>query len=426
MTSNKEQWTRRENAVARGVASIHQRFAVNAQNAEVHDSDGNRLIDFAAGLAVCNTGHSHPRIVEAVKSQLDRFSHACFQVTPYESYIELAEELNKIAPGGDPKKSLFVTTGAEAIENAVKIARAYTGRRGVVTFTGGYHGRTMMTLAMTKKVFPYKAGFGPMPSEIHHAAFPFEYHGITQDAAWKSLMDVFFSDIEASATAAIVLEPVLGEGGFYVTPKPFMQKLRKFCDENEILLIIDEIQTGFARTGKMFAIEHMDVAPDLMTVAKAMAGGFPIAGVIGKAEIMDAPAPGGLGGTYGGSPLACVAGLEVLKIIEEENLCDRAVSIGDQIKSHLKEAQQSGLRCIGDIRGLGAMVAVEFVKDGNADEPLPDLTREIVVEAAEEGLMLLSCGIRGNVIRFLPALTASDEIVEDGMKILMKILKQKS
>lgn len=426
MTSNKEQWTRRENAVARGVASMHQRFAVNAQNAEVQDSDGNRLIDFAAGLAVCNTGHSHPRIVEAVKSQLDRFSHACFQVTPYESYIELAEELNKIAPGGDPKKSLFVTTGAEAIENAVKIARAYTGRRGVVTFTGGYHGRTMMTLAMTKKVFPYKAGFGPMPSEIHHAAFPFEYHGITQDAAWKSLMDVFFSDIEASATAAIVLEPVLGEGGFYVTPKPFMQKLRKFCDENGILLIIDEIQTGFARTGKMFAIEHMDVTPDLMTVAKAMAGGFPIAGVIGKAEIMDAPAPGGLGGTYGGSPLACVAGLEVLKIIEEENLCHRAVEIGEQIKSRLKEGQQSGMRCIGDIRGLGAMVAVEFVKDGNVDEPLPDLTREIVVEAAEEGLMLLSCGIRGNVIRFLPALTASDEIVEDGMKILMNILKRKS
>ena len=426
MTSNKEQWIRRENAVARGVASMHQRFAVNAQNAEVHDSDGNRLIDFAAGLAVCNTGHTHPRIVEAVKSQLDRFSHACFQVTPYDCYIELAEELNKIAPGVDPKKSLFVTTGAEAIENAVKIARAYTGRRGVVTFTGGYHGRTMMTLAMTKKVFPYKAGFGPMPSEIHHAAFPFEYHGITQDVAWKSLMDVFFSDIEVSATAAIVLEPVLGEGGFYVTPTPFMQKLRKFCDENGILLIIDEIQTGFARTGKMFAIEHMDVAPDLMTVAKAMAGGFPIAGVIGKAEIMDAPAPGGLGGTYGGSPLACVAGLEVLKIIREENLCHRAVGIGEQIKSHLKEGQQSGMRCIGDIRGLGAMVAVEFVKDGNVDEPLPDLTREIVVEAAEEGLMLLSCGIRGNVIRFLPALTASDEIIEDGMKILMNILKRKS
>ncbi len=426
MNSNAQQWIRRENAVARGVASMHQRFAVNASNAEVFDADSNRLIDFAAGLAVCNTGHSHSRIVDAVKTQLDRFSHACFQVTPYESYIELAERLNEIAPGKALKKSLFVTTGAEAIENAVKIARAYTGRRGVVTFTGGYHGRTMMTLAMTKKVYPYKAGFGPMPSEVHHAAFPFEYHGITQDAAWKSLMEVFFSDIEASETAAIVIEPVLGEGGFYVTPTPFMQKLRKFCDENGILLVIDEIQTGFARTGKMFAIEHMKVEPDLMTIAKAMAGGFPIAGVIGRVEIMDTPAPGGLGGTYGGSPLACVAGLEVLKIIEEENLCERAIAIGDQIRMPLIEGQQNGMTCIGDVRGLGAMVAIEFVKNGNVEIPLPELTRDIVVEAANKGLLLLSCGIRGNVVRFLPALTASDEIIQEGMDILMKILKKKA
>lgn len=426
MTNNAQQWKRRENAVARGVASMHQRFAVNAKNAEVIDANNNRLIDFAAGLAVCNTGHSHPRIVEAVKAQLDRFSHACFQVTPYESYIELAERLNEIAPGESEKKSLFVTTGAEAIENAVKIARAYTGRRGVVTFTGGYHGRTMMTLAMTKKVYPYKAGFGPMPSEIHHAAFPFEYHGVTQDDAWKSLMDVFFSDIEASETAAIVIEPVLGEGGFYVTPTPFMQKLRNFCDENGILLVIDEIQTGFARTGKMFAIEHMGIEPDLMTVAKAMAGGFPISGVIGKREIMDTPAPGGLGGTYGGSPLACVAGLEVLKIIQDENLCERAVTIGEHIKTPLIEAQKSGMTCIGDVRGLGAMVAVEFVKNGDVDVPLPDLTREIVVEAASNGLLLLSCGIRGNVVRFLPALTASNDIIRDGIEILMNILKRKA
>ncbi len=422
MTGNADLWKRREAAVARGVGSVHQIFADHAQNAVVTDVEGNRLIDFATGIAVCNTGHVDPRITEAVKAQLDRFSHACFQVTPYESYIELAEKLNALAPGESPKKTLFVTTGAEAVENAVKIARSHTGRRGVIAFKGGYHGRTLMTLALTGKVQPYKASFGPMPGEVYHASFPYLYHGITEDMAWASLMDIFKADIEPSATAAIIIEPVLGEGGFYVTPPSFMKRLRTLCDEHGILLIADEVQSGFARTGKVFAMSHMGVEPDLMTVAKAMAGGFPISGVIGKAEIMDAPGPGGLGGTYGGSPLGCVAGLEVLKIIESDNLCARADAIGDQIKDRLNTAQTNGMSFIGDVRGLGAMIALEIVKNGDAASPDPERTKAIVAEAAKRGLMLLSCGIRGNVVRFLPALTASDAIIQEGLDILLSVL----
>lgn len=424
MTKNADLWTRRERAVARGVSSVHHIFADTADNAELFDVEGRRLIDFATGIAVCNTGHGDPRITEAVKKQIDRFSHACFQVTPYESYIELAEKLNALAPGDTPKKTIFLTTGAEAVENAVKIARAYTGRRGVVAFKGGYHGRTLLTLALTGKVFPYKAQFGPMPGEIYHASFPYEYHGITEDMAWNSMLEIFQSDIEPAATAAIILEPVLGEGGFYVTPPSFMKRLRAFCDDHGILLIADEVQSGFARTGKLFAMHHMGVEPDLMVVAKAMAGGFPISGVIGKAEIMDAPGPGGLGGTYGGSPLGCVAGLEVLKIIEEDNLCDRAGTIGKLIKDRLVSAKADGMSCIGDIRGLGAMVALEVVNDGDPDQPQPDLTKQIVAEAMKDGLVLLSCGIRGNVIRFLPALTASDETISLGVDILMNVISR--
>lgn len=417
-------WKRREQAVARGVGSVHQLFASEAKNAELLDAEGKRYIDFATGIAVCNTGHSDPRIVAAVKAQLDRFSHPCFQVTPYEAYIELAEKLNALAPGDSPKKTLFVTTGAEAVENAVKIARAYTGRRGVVAFRGGYHGRTLMTLALTGKVFPYKAKFGPMPTEIYHAQFPVGYHGVSEELAWDSFLGIFAADLEPAQTAAVILEPVLGEGGFYVTPPGFMRRLRDFCDTYGILLIADEVQSGFARTGRMFAMEHMGVEPDLMTVAKAMAGGFPISGVIGKAEIMDAPDPGGLGGTYGGSPLGCVAGLEVLRIIEEDRLCDRANAIGEQIRSRLMAARDAGQSCIGDVRGLGAMIAMELVKDGDPDLPQPSLAKAIVSEAAKDGLILLSCGIRGNVIRFLPALTASDAIVAEGLDILMKVIER--
>jgi 4-aminobutyrate aminotransferase/(S)-3-amino-2-methylpropionate transaminase len=407
---------------------MHQRFFARGDNAEAFDEEGNRYIDFATGIAVCNTGHGDPRIVDAVKRQLDAFSHCSFQVTPYESYIALAEHLNAIAPINGPAKTIFFTTGAEALENAVKIARAHTGRRGVVTFQGGYHGRTLLTLAMTGQVLPYKAKFGPMPTDVFHTRFPIPYHGFSDEQAVEGLKALFAASIEPSAVAAIVLEPVLGEGGFYTASYAFFKALREICDEHGILLIADEVQSGFARTGKMFAMDWVsqtnNVRPDIMTVAKAMAGGFPISGVIGRADIMDAPDPGGLGGTYGGSPLGCVAGLEVLKIIEIDKLCDRAVVIGDRIKARLRAIQKSGLACIGDVRGPGAMIALELVKDQDPDKPDPDLTKALVLEGAKNGLLMLSCGLRGNVVRFLPALSAGDEIIDEALDKLEPLLRR--
>ena len=420
--SNAELWARREKAVARGVGTMHQRFAAKAKNAELWDVEGKRYIDFATGIAVNNTGHSDPRIVDAVKAQLDQFSHSCFQVNPYESYIELAEKLNAAAPGNSPKKSIFLTTGAEAVENAVKIARAATGRPGIIAFKGGFHGRTMMGMALTGKVAPYKVGFGPFPSDIYHVPYPIAYHGITEQMSLEALDGLFKADIDPRRVAAIILEPVQGEGGFYAASPSFMQSLRKLCDDHGMLLICDEIQTGFARTGRMFATEYSGVEPDLMTVAKAMAGGFPISGVVGKAEIMDAAAPGGLGGTYGGSPLGCVAGLKVMEIIEQDRLCERAVAIGELFYSRLLRLKGNGMSSIGEVRNLGAMIAMELVRDGEADQPDPELTGHIVRAAAEQGLTLLSCGVRGNVIRFLPALTASDEILHEGLDILEQVM----
>ncbi|MFC7047971.1 4-aminobutyrate--2-oxoglutarate transaminase [Emcibacter nanhaiensis] len=420
--NNAELWARREQAVARGVGTMHQRFAARAENAELWDVEGKRYIDFATGIAVNNTGHSDPRIIEAVKAQLDNFSHSCFQVNPYESYIALAEKLNGAAPGDTPKKSIFLTTGAEAVENAVKIARAATGRSGIIAFKGGFHGRTMMGMALTGKVAPYKVGFGPFPSDIYHVPYPIAYHGITEQMSLEALDGLFKADIDPKRVAAIILEPVQGEGGFYAASPDFMQALRKLCDEHGMLLICDEIQTGFARTGKLFATEYSNIEPDLMTVAKAMAGGFPISGVVGKADIMDAAAPGGLGGTYGGSPLGCVAGLKVMEIIEQDNLCGRAVEIGELFKSRLLRMKGNGTGSIGEVRNLGAMIAMELVKDGDADQPDAELTGRIVREAAEQGLTLLSCGVRGNVIRFLPALTASDDILNEGLDILEEVM----
>tara|TARA_R110002096_G_scaffold436071_1_gene666881 strand:+ start:63356 stop:64636 length:1281 start_codon:yes stop_codon:yes gene_type:complete len=424
MTTNKELWARREAAIPRGIGTMHQRFAVSANNAEIIDVEGNRYIDFAAGIAVTNTGHSDPRITEAVKAQIDNFSHTCFQVNPYESYIELAEKVNELAPGDTPKKSIFLTTGAEAVENAIKIARAATGRSGIVAFKGAFHGRTMMGMALTGKVAPYKVGFGPFPSDVYHVPFPISYHGITEEMSLDALEALFKSDIEPSRVAALIIEPVQGEGGFYQASPSFMQSLRKICDEHGILLICDEIQTGFARTGKMFATEHTGVEPDLMTAAKAMAGGFPISAVIGKADIMDAAAPGGLGGTYGGSPLGCVAGLKVLEIIESDNLCERAQEIGKLFAERLAKMRSNKITCLGEIRNVGAMIAVEMVKDGDANKPDAELTKVIVEKAAEKGLILLSCGVRGNVIRFLPALTASDEVLNEGLDILAAVLEE--
>ncbi|MFC7050119.1 4-aminobutyrate--2-oxoglutarate transaminase [Emcibacter nanhaiensis] len=420
--TNAELWARREQAVARGVGTMHQRFAARAKNAELWDVEGKRYIDFASGIAVNNTGHSDPRIVEAVKAQLDNFSHSCFQVNPYESYVALAEKLNAAAPGPSPKKSIFLTTGVEAVENAVKIARVATGRPGIIAFKGGFHGRTMMGMALTGKVAPYKVGFGPFPTDIYHVPYPVAYHGVTEQMSLEALDGLFKADIDPKRVAAIILEPVQGEGGFYAASPSFMQALRKLCDEHGMLLICDEIQTGFARTGKLFATEYSGIEPDLMTVAKAMAGGFPISGVVGKADIMDAAAPGGLGGTYGGSPLGCVAGLKVMEIIEQDNLCGRAVEIGELFKSRLLRMKGNGMSSIGEVRNLGAMIAMELVMDEEADRPDPELTGRIVRDAAEKGLTLLSCGIRGNVIRFLPALTASDDILNEGLDILEEVM----
>jgi 4-aminobutyrate aminotransferase/(S)-3-amino-2-methylpropionate transaminase len=414
MSTNEELLAIRQAATPQGVGTQTQVFADKALNAEVWDVEGRRYIDLASGIAVTNTGHNHPEVIAAVKAQLERFSHTCFQVTPYDVYVRLAERLNALAPGASPKKTIFLTTGAEAVENAVKIARRATGRSGVIAFSGGFHGRTLMCMALTGKVVPYKAGFGPFPPEVFHVPFPIDYHGVTVEDSLAALETLFKSDVEPSRIAAMIVEPVQGEGGFYPAPVEFLQALRKICDEHGILLIVDEIQTGFARTGKLFAIEYAGVEPDLMPVAKSLAGGFPLSGVIGRAEVMDAVPPGGLGGTYGGSPLGCAAGLAVLDVIERENLCDKAARIGDRIRSWAS-GLQAGNPAVGHVRGLGAMCAVEFVKAGDPDQPDAELTRAIALEALCEGVLLLTCGVRGNVIRFLPPLTIDQAMLDEAL-----------
>jgi 4-aminobutyrate aminotransferase / (S)-3-amino-2-methylpropionate transaminase / 5-aminovalerate transaminase len=416
---------RRQNAIPRGVGQAFNIFADRAQGAEIWDVDGKRYIDFSTGIAVMNVGHQHPKVKAAVAAQMDRFSHVAFQVTAYEPYIELAERLNALAPIKGPKKTILFSTGAEAVENAVKIARAATGRSGVITFTGGFHGRTMMTLAMTGKVVPYKVGFGPLPGEVYHVPYPVEYHGITTEDSLAALANLFKGDVDPKQVAAICIEPVQGEGGFYVAPPKFLQSLRTLCDEHGILLIADEIQAGFARTGKLFGIEHSGVSPDLMTVAKALAAGMPLSGVIGRAEIMDAPGPGGLGGTYGGNPVACAAALAVLDIIEEEKLCDRANHIGRILTDRFQAmAAKPEFACIGDIRGLGAMMAIELVKDRAKQTPDPELTKAVSQRALAHGLVLLSCGLYGNTLRLLTPLTISDELLHEGLDILEKSLTE--
>jgi len=420
---NQSLQTRKDQAFARGQATLTSAFIERAENAELWDVEGKRYIDLGSGIAVVNTGHNHPQIRKAVQTQLDQFSHTCLTVTPYASAVELAEKLNAVAPGIAPKKSVLVTTGAEAVENAIKIARSYTGRSGVIAFNGGFHGRTNMTLGLTGRVLPYKAGFGPFPGDIYHAPFPNAYHGVSSQAALDALAMLFTVEIEPSRVAAMIIEPVQGEGGFYQAPKDYMHALRQLCDQHGIVLICDEIQSGFARTGKMFACEHVGIEPDLITLAKGLAGGFPLAAVVGKTEIMDAPHPGGLGGTYGGSPIGCVAALAVLDIIEKESLCARATEIGERIVLRLQAMQTQYPHHIGDVRILGAMIAMELVRDGDDHRPNPELTAAIVTEAARKGLILLSCGIRENVIRILPPLTITDALVDESMGLLDKTLE---
>jgi 4-aminobutyrate aminotransferase/(S)-3-amino-2-methylpropionate transaminase len=417
--SNADWQARKVAAMARGQGNIAPVYIDRAENAEMWDVEGRRYIDFGTGIAVCNTGHSNPRVVAAVKEQLDKFSHTCVMVTPYDTAVRLAEALNELAPGDTPKKSMFVTTGAEAVENTIKIARAYTGRRGVIAFNGGFHGRTMLAMGLTGTITPYKNLFGPFPAEVYHAPFPIEYHGVSVEDSIKALNNLFKVDIAPSDVAAIIVEPVQGEGGFYAAPDEFMQALRAICDEHGIVMIADEIQTGFGRTGKFFASEYAGIEPDLMTVAKGVAGGFPLAAVVGKAEIMDAPLPGGLGGTYAGSPISCAAALAVIDVIHEEGLVERANTIGAKFRQRLEALQAKRPDTIGDIRcDRGAMIAIELVEDGSVAKPAADLTKALVASAYEHGLVLLSCGVNGNVVRFLPALTISDELIDEGFDIL--------
>ncbi|WP_184050473.1 4-aminobutyrate--2-oxoglutarate transaminase [Paraburkholderia sp. MM5384-R2] len=419
--SNQDLQARKNAATPRGVGVMCDFYAARAENAELWDVEGRRFVDFASGIAVNNVGHRHPKVVAAIRRQLDEgFIHTAYQIVPYASYVELAERINRLAPGSQPKKTAFFTTGAEAVENAIKIARAATGRSGVIAFDGGFHGRTMMGMALTGKVIPYKLGFGPFPAEIYHAPYPHELHGVTAADALQGIAQRFRSDIDPQRVAAMIFEPVQGEGGFYMAPPEFVRGLRALCDQHGILLIADEIQTGFARTGKLFAMEHYDVEADLMTMAKSLAGGMPLSGVVGRADLMDAPAPGGLGGTYAGNPLAIAAAHAVLDVIVEENLSARAVQLGSQLRERLARVK-SDVPQLAQVRGPGSMVAAEFI-DPQTGAPDPAFAKRVQARALERGLILLICGVHGNVIRFLFPLTISDAVMNEGLDILTDAL----
>ncbi|MFZ2061161.1 MAG: 4-aminobutyrate--2-oxoglutarate transaminase [Candidatus Binatus sp.] len=406
-------------AIPRGVSVPIPILAHHASGAEIWDAEGRRYIDFGGGIAVLNVGHRHPHVIAAVHAQLDAFTHTCFGVTPYESYIKLAERMNQLAPISETtkKKTIFLTTGAEAVENAVKIARHATGRSAIISFTGGFHGRTLMALALTGKINPYKAGFGPFPADTFHAPFPDAYRGGSTKKSLAALEMLFKSSVEPSRVAAIIIEPVQGEGGFNVAPFEFLRELRALCDRHGIVFIADEIQTGFGRTGRMFAVEHAGVEPDLITIAKSLAGGFPLSGVIGRAAIMDSVAPGGLGGTFAGSPVSCAAALAVLDVFRDEHVLERAEKQGVLVRARL-EVMRERFPIIGDVRGLGAMLAIELVRDRATREPAPELASRLAKHASERGLILLTAGIYGNVIRILAPLTASPELMDEGMTIL--------
>ncbi|MFA5171114.1 MAG: 4-aminobutyrate--2-oxoglutarate transaminase [Sulfuriferula sp.] len=418
--SNADLHQRRLAATPRGIGVMAGFYIDRALNAEVWDVEGKRYIDFAGGIAVLNTGHRHPRMVAAIEEQLKRFTHTCYQVLPYESYVTLAERINALTPGNYAKKTAFFSSGAEAVENAIKIARASTGRSGIIAFSGGFHGRTMMGCALTGKVVPYKVGFGPFPSEIYHVPFPMALHGVSIDDALHAIQSLFKSDVDPQRVAAIIIEPVQGEGGFYVAPPELMRALRQICDQHGILLIYDEVQTGFGRTGKLFAAEHYDVLPDIMTIAKSMAGGMTLSAVCGKAEIMDGPLPGGLGGTYAGNPLAIAASHAVIDIIEQEQLVERANVLGGTLTARL-QAAQSKVPALKEVRGLGSMIAAEFI-DPATGEPSPDAVKRVQQAALEEGLILLTCGVYGNVMRFLYPLTTEDAIFDEALDILDRAL----
>jgi 4-aminobutyrate aminotransferase / (S)-3-amino-2-methylpropionate transaminase / 5-aminovalerate transaminase len=417
--SNKAWVERRSKAVSRGIGMGAGVMAEKAENSEIWDIEGNRYIDFGGGIAVVNTGHRHPAVMRRVYEQLEKVTHTCAMVMPYTPFIEVCEKLNAVAPISGDVKTALVTTGAEAVENAIKYARCYTGRSDVIAFHGGFHGRTLLGMALTGKVLPYKAKFGPMPAGIWHVPFPVEHKGITVDDAIHAIELLFKCDVEPQRVAAIIIEPVQGEGGFYIAPKELMVRLRKLCDEHGILLIADEIQSGFGRTGKFFAMEHYGVEPDLMTSAKSLAGGFPLAAVVGKAKIMDAPDPGGIGGTYAGNAIACAAALGVFEAFETEDLLDKANKQGELIMKKLKsiKAKKKGMP-IGDIRGLGAMCAFEMVTEHGGNKPDAGGAKALAAKCLERGLLILTCGVYGDVVRMLTPLTASEMVLNEGLDIL--------
>lgn len=406
-----------------GVGNIHPIMIAQAQGASLWDVDGNSYIDFTGGIGVLNVGHSHPKVVQAVQAQLERFTHTCFQVGMYEVYIHLAERLNAVAPGTFPKKTMFLTSGAEAVENAIKIARASTQRPAVIAFTHSFHGRTLLGMSLTGKATGYKQHFGPFAPEIYHAPYPYEYRGWSSERAILALKELFHTQITPDQVAAIIIEPVLGEGGFVPAPFEFLRELRSITQQHGILLIADEIQTGFGRTGKMFAIEHSDVVPDLITVAKSLAGGLPLSGVIGRAEVMDAPTPGGLGGTYAGNPLSCAAGLAVLDVFEQEDLLTRSQQLGNRVMDHCR-ALSNEIPEIGDVRGLGPMIGLEFVRDRQSKEPAPELVDQVLVDARKQGLLLLKAGLYGNVLRILVPLVIEESLLSQALETLSTVIKR--
>ena len=413
----------RRRYIPRGITTAHPLVADRAKGAELWDVSGKRYIDFAGGIGVLNVGHGHPHVMEAVREQLDRVTHTSFQVVMYESYLRLAERLCELAPGEGPKKAIFFSTGAEAVENAVKIARAHTGRPAVISFQGGFHGRTLLALSLTGSVVPYKQNFGPYATEVYQVPFPYEYHGWSTEKALASLDELFESAVAPQRVAAIIIEPVLGEGGFVPAPAAFLQKLRALTEKHGIVLIADEIQTGFGRTGKFFAMEHSGVSPDLMTVAKSLAAGFPLSGVVGRADVMDAPGPGGLGGTYGGNPVACAAGLAVLDVMRDEKLPERAARIGSVVEERMR-TWAAEHQMVGDVRVMGAMAGMELVRDRKTKTPADTETLQLLGLAREKGLILLRAGIHHNVIRTLMPLTIPDDQLDEGLDIIGSALAE--
>ena len=425
MMTNQEFEARRDKAVARAIAYSSTFVADRAENAEVWDVEGKRYIDFCGGIGCQNVGHRNSRVVTAIKDQLDRLTHTCFQVTPYKSYIELAERLNALLPGGFAKKSLFFSAGGEAVENAIKIARYYTRRPALITFTNGYHGRSYMGMALSARMVPFKEGFGPFPGEIYRLPFPDDFHDVTLEDTKRAFETLFRSDCPPDQIAAMFFEPVQGEGGYNIATPEFLDYLRALCDEHGIVLVADEIQTGMGRTGKMFAMEHYGISPDLTCIGKSIGGGLPISGIVGKADIIDSVPPGGLGGTFGGNPIACAAALAVLDVIEQENLLQRGLDLGTQIDDRLRKmAQRNSFDCIGDVRALGCMNAIEIVSDRDSREPNGDLTAKIAAKALNNGLILITAGPARNVIRLLVPLSASPDLVDEGLDILETSLEE--